>query len=271
MKRVLTAAALGPITVIIVLWGPLWLLMLVAWAIAELALTEYLHLTAASGMDAPRWLVQICCTFLFLVGYWAPAFLLTALWLFAIVLLGVCSLRSPLRRMLADCSGGFFGLLYIAFPLVIAPLITARESGVAQLLFVFVVVWAGDIAALYVGRTFGRRLMAPVLSPKKTWEGAIASMIGGILAGVGLVALGSYLFRHGFSLLLFPQSWWFWVWMAIVLNIAAQIGDLLESAIKRGAGLKDSGTILPGHGGVLDRIDALLLAVPVMWYALLFR
>lgn len=271
MKRVLTAVVLVPVVLAIVLWGPLWLLMLAAWLIAELALAEYLTLTSASGLNVPGWLIQVCCTVLFLVGYWAPTLILPVLWLFAMVLFGACTLRSSLPRALADSSGGFFGLIYVAFPLVIAPLITTHQSGVARLIFVLIVVWVGDIVALYVGRAFGRHRMAPVLSPKKTWEGAAGSMIGAIAAGIGVVAAGSLLYRHGFAMLLFPESWWYWVWMAVLLNIAAQIGDLLESAIKRGAGLKDSGSILPGHGGVLDRIDALLLALPVMWYALLFR
>jgi len=113
--------------------------------------------------------------------------------------------------------------------------------------------------------------MAPKLSPKKTWEGAAGSMAGSILCGLALVAFGGNLYRHGISLLLYTQPGWYWVGMAILLNVAAQIGDLLESAIKRGANRKDSGSILPGHGGVLDRIDALLLALPVLWYVLLFR
>ncbi len=272
MKRILTAAVLIPLVVILILWGPLWLMMLAAWAVAELALYEYLALAEASGSRTPRWLVLGCCTILFAVAYWAPApFLLAALGVFALALLGFCSLSSPLSRVLADTALGFFGLMYVAFPLVLAPLITARENGTAQLLFLLVVVWAGDITALYVGRSVGRHAMAPVLSPKKTWEGAVGSMLGSILAGLALVGLGSRLYRHGFQLLLFAQPWWYWAGMAILLNVAAQIGDLLESAIKRGAGIKDSGSILPGHGGVLDRIDALLLALPVLWYALLFR
>lgn len=271
MKRILTAVILIPLVLALVLWGPLWLQMLVACAIAELALHEYLILADASGTRSPRWLVFLCCAVLFAVAYWVPLSLLPAMGIFALALLGVCSLRSPLERVLSDAAFGFFGLMYVAFPLVLAPLLTTLENGTAQLLFLLVVVWAGDITALYVGRLFGRHRMAPVLSPKKTWEGAAGSMLGSIAAGLGLVACASMLYRHGVMLLLFGQPWWYWVGMAILLNIAAQVGDLLESAIKRGAGLKDSGSLLPGHGGILDRIDALLLALPVLWYILLFR
>lgn len=271
MKRILTAVILIPLVLALILWGPLWLQMLAACAIAELALYEYLELTYASGTHSPRWLVLFCGALLFAVAYWMPVFLLAAMGIFALTLLGVCTLRSPLDRTLDDAAIGFFGLMYVAFPMALAPLLAAQENGTAQLLFLLIVVWAGDIAALYVGRLLGRRPMAPVLSPKKTWEGAAGSMFGSIAAGLGVISCGSLLYRHGYDLLLYAQPWWYWVGMAILLNVAAQIGDLLESAIKRGAGAKDSGTILPGHGGVLDRIDALLLALPVLWYALLFR
>ncbi len=271
MKRILTAAVLIPLVVVMIVWGPLWLLMLAACAVAEAALVEYLALADARSKGSPRWLVMTCCAVIFAAAYWIPALLLPALGICAIAMLGISSLRSPLNRLLGDTAVGFFGLMYVAFPLALAPLLTTQENGTAQLLFLFVVVWAGDITALYVGRTFGRHRMAPVLSPKKTWEGAAGSLIGSVLAGLGIVAFGSHLYRHGFSPLLYTQPWTYWVVMAVLLNVAAQVGDLLESAIKRGAGIKDSGSILPGHGGILDRVDALLLALPVLWYALLFR
>lgn len=271
MKRILTAVVLIPLVLALILWGPLWLQMLVACIIAELALHEYLALAYASGVHAPRWPVQLCCAILFAVAYGSPALLLPTLGISALAILGISSRLSPLDRVLADSAAGFFGLIYVAFPLALAPLLTTQENGTAQLLFLLVVVWAGDITALYVGRWIGRRPMAPVLSPKKTWEGAAGSMLGSVLAGMGVVACGSELYRHGILLLLFAQPWWYWLGMAVLLNVAAQIGDLLESAIKRGAGSKDSGSLLPGHGGVLDRVDALLLALPVLWYALLFR
>jgi phosphatidate cytidylyltransferase len=123
------------------------------------------------------------------------------------------------------------------------------------LLFALSLTWAGDTAAYFVGRSIGRWKMAPVLSPNKTWEGAAASMIASIVV-----------------------AWIFTRWTGIPLknmliaaafgNSAGQMGDLLESAYKRSAGVKDSGALLPGHGGMLDRIDALILAVPVVWYYL---
>jgi phosphatidate cytidylyltransferase len=271
MKRILTAVVLIPLIVVLIFWGPLWLLLLAAGVIAELALHEYLKLAAASGVFPPRWLAMAYTPVLFWVAWWMPAYLLATLGICALIFFVVCAFQSPLERVLQDAAGGLFGIVYVVFPLVLAPLLTTQENGIAQLLFLLVVVWAGDITALYVGRSVGRHPMAPVLSPKKTWEGAIGSMAGSIVFGLLLVSLGNHFYRHGFALLLYTQSWRYWIGMAILLNIAAQLGDLLESAIKRGAHVKDSGDILPGHGGVLDRVDALLLAMPVLWYALLFH
>ena len=113
------------------------------------------------------------------------------------------------------------------------------------------------------------------ISPAKTWEGSVASIAGSVFIALLLILLAEYLARGNFgklsSLLSFPGSMAGWLALAAILNVAAQVGDLVESAIKRGAGMKDSGTLLPGHGGVLDRIDALLLAAPVLWYALLLQ
>jgi phosphatidate cytidylyltransferase len=134
--------------------------------------------------------------------------------------------------------------------------------------FLLCVVWAGDIAALYVGRAWGRHKLSPKLSPNKTWEGALGSVAGSLLVTGGLLGLAHLLAAQWNSAVLsYPEDLGYWLVLAAAVNVAAQVGDLVESALKRSAGVKDSGSLLPGHGGVLDRIDALLLAAPVLWYA----
>jgi phosphatidate cytidylyltransferase len=120
---------------------------------------------------------------------------------------------------------------------------------------------------MYVGRTLGKHKLAPQLSPGKTWEGAAGSLLGSLLVTVGLIELAVQLTKRDILTLSFPGPIWYWLVFAVIVNVAAQVGDLAESALKRSAGVKDSGTLLPGHGGILDRIDALLLAAPVLWYA----
>jgi phosphatidate cytidylyltransferase len=141
------------------------------------------------------------------------------------------------------------------------------------------VVWSGDIFAYYIGRAFGKHKLAETISPKKTWEGAIASTAGAVLVSVVLFhyihSLGTLLIKlHALpsqSLLftdirLYAPDWRLAAVFGLLVNIAAQLGDLAESAFKRGADIKDSGTLLPGHGGLLDRIDAMLFAAPVLWF-----
>ena len=147
-----------------------------------------------------------------------------------------------------------------------------ESNGPSLIVFLLFVVWAGDITALYTGRMWGKSKMAPSISPNKTWAGAIGSVLGSVLVTVGLYALSLQLAQWNFTKLSFAdEAWWYWLVLAVVVNVAAQVGDLAESALKRSAGVKDSGSLLPGHGGVLDRIDALLLAAPVLWCAQVIR
>jgi phosphatidate cytidylyltransferase len=125
--------------------------------------------------------------------------------------------------------------------------------GPQLLLFTVAMVWVGDTAAYFVGKSIGRWKLAPEISPNKTWEGAIANFLGALFVAA----------VFGYFMKLQPAHT---LAMAVVGSVAGQIGDLFESAWKRSAGVKDSGTILPGHGGMLDRIDALILAAPAVWY-----
>jgi CDP-diglyceride synthetase len=122
------------------------------------------------------------------------------------------------------------------------------------ILFALAINWTGDVAAFYAGKNFGRHRLAPRVSPAKSWEGAAASLAAAILFGLAFRALA------------FPGlPLWSIIVLAIAANVAGQLGDLTESAIKRGAGVKDSGTFLPGHGGWLDRLDSSLFTLPVIW------
>jgi phosphatidate cytidylyltransferase len=274
MKRVLTAAVLIPLVLLLIFKASPLQMTWVVGLVAELALWEYLALADASGAKTPRIAVMIAVAVLFVVVFRRPDFLGPLLGALALGLFILCAFRSPLKRVLPDAAYSIFGLLYVGVPLTTLPPLSEQENGPSLLLFLFLVVWAGDIAALYVGRAWGRRKLAPSISPGKTWEGSVASVVGSVAIGLALVLLAAALSRRngGVSILLsFPGSIMGWVALAVLLNVAAQVGDLVESALKRGAGVKDSGALLPGHGGMLDRIDALLVAAPVLWYALLLQ
>jgi len=177
---------------------------------------------------------------------------------FFLFVLGVAALtlgtKRPLVEALPAAGMSASGLILVAFPLSFAVRLhgTGRE-GRLLLLFALVITWVGDSAAYFVGRSIGKHALAPHLSPKKTWEGTAASLLGSMIVALIFARFIAVPLPHLLA-------------MAALGNVAGQVGDLLESAYKRSAGMKDSGSLLPGHGGVLDRIDALILAIPVVWY-----
>jgi phosphatidate cytidylyltransferase len=268
MKRVLTALVLIPVVLVVVFLGKPWLVTLFTAAAAALAAWEYLGLATASGARPPRIVVVVAIGALFAGNYQYPDLTAYAFGALSLGLLVYCTFRSPIERVMTDASASVFCLFYIGLTLLALPALREYPNGPTLVTFLLCVVWAGDIVALYVGRSLGRHKLAPRISPNKTWEGAAGSMLGSLAAAGGLMALEHLLtVRFDSVKLSFPDEVWYWLVMAVVVNIAAQVGDLAESALKRSAGVKDSGTLLPGHGGILDRIDALLLAAPVLWYA----
>ena len=182
-------------------------------------------------------------------------FLVALLTAFAAMTLSLGS--RDLAGALPSAAASLLGVIYIFGAWRCA--IGLRAINPHWLMIALLVSWAGDTAALYAGRAFGRHKLAPRISPAKTWEGFAGSVIGGTLAG-GIYA----------HFLIPPAALWGVLAVSAGANIAGQIGDLCESAFKRGAGLKDSGTTLPGHGGWLDRMDSSLFSVPVVYAVLTY-
>jgi phosphatidate cytidylyltransferase len=269
MKRIVTAAILIPIVLLLVFLGPRWqwLFTIAVAAVAALAAWEFLGLAERGGSSPPRIAVLVALLALFAVDFQWPDRTAAIFGILSLGLLVYCTFLRPVEKVMADAANSIFCLLYAGYTLIALPTLHAAANGPSLLAFLLFVVWAGDIAALYVGRAWGRHKMAPRLSPKKTWEGAAASMAASVLLAAGLWSLAGQLDQMDSVVLSYPGEIWYWLVLAVIVNVAAQVGDLAESALKRSAGVKDSGDILPGHGGVLDRIDALLLAAPVLWYA----
>jgi len=272
MKRVLTALILAPLVLVLVFIGPMWLITAVVAGVAMLAAWEFLALTQQRGAKPPKVLTLGAIGLLFAGNYQWPDETATIFGLFCIVLLVYCTFASPVERALADATSSVFALFYLGLTLIPIVLLRGQSNGPSLLAFLFLTVWAGDTVAMYAGRAFGERKLAPNLSPNKTWAGAIGSVAGAVAVTGILLALSTYLAQWNSVKLSYSDApWWYWLALAVVGNVAAQVGDLAESALKRSAGVKDSGTLLPGHGGILDRIDALLLAAPVLWYAQVMR
>ncbi len=151
------------------------------------------------------------------------------------------------------------GIIYIPFLLCFLILIRAGDSGMIWIFLLLAIIFAGDTSAFYVGSYWGRHKLAPAISPGKTIEGSL----GGVAANLAVGALGKALFLP-------TISWGLSILFFLAVGVAGQIGDLFESQMKRFAGVKDSSAILPGHGGILDRIDALLFASPVAYIFIRF-
>ena len=274
MKRVYTALILIPLVLVLIFVGPGWLFTMAIAAVAALAAWEFLGLAEKAGATPPRIAVVLAILALFASTLkWPiqnPATLGT-LGILSLGLLVYCTFFRPVVQIMSDVSASIFCLFYIGFTLLVLPALRDNPEGNGPSLVTFLMcaVWAGDTAAYYVGRAWGRHKLAPKLSPNKTWEGTLASVGGSLLSTGVLLGLAQLLqmWDMGWRLSYSGDRWWHWLGLAVVVNIAAQVGDLAESALKRSAGVKDSGSLLPGHGGVLDRIDALLLAAPVLWYA----
>ena len=274
--RIATAAVLIPFVVAVVLYGSTGAMAAVAGLVGLLALLEFFAMGEHIGLHGYRLWTSVCALAV-LFQQWAAteaqslslagdlrltrnstAAELPLELVLLVFVLGAAAIVFFSRRALAGALGDLgisaAGLIFIILPFsALVRLDGIRGIGPRVALFVLTMVWAGDTAAYFVGRGFGRLRMARQLSPGKTWEGAAANLLGSLAVGVAFAGWLHIDARH-------------MVAMAGLGNIAGQAGDLLKSAYKRSAGVKDSGTLLPGHGGMLDRIDALILAAPVVWY-----
>jgi phosphatidate cytidylyltransferase len=286
LKRVLTAVLLIPIVLLLVLRAPAAVLVFISAVVALLAIHELLKLSKACGirpLEAPTYIFVGLFFVLIALSPGATPLLSTSgfalIALAAAVLAPFIFLAISMRR--DDLSSAYpaalvsaFAVVYIALPM--ASLVQLREQwqGSFFLLYLLLLVWAGDIFAYFIGKSLGTHRMSPIVSPRKTWEGALASIIASIAVGMlmfhcsvqistGLMHAHLIELRNG--VFTEPRSLIPIAILSIILNVAAQFGDLVESLIKRGAGAKDSGAVLPGHGGMFDRIDALLFAAPVLW------
>ena len=263
MRRIVTALVLVPTVVSLVLWGPVWLIAAVEVAIAELAVWEFFRLAEAKGIipAQPHGYLFAAGVVLAPLGAFPSVLLIGALAGFLLVLMSWAMLYGrDLEAFFGSVSATFLGVLYAAIPLSLLLGVCLHPRGRLAALFTLVLVWTGDTMAYFIGRAWGRHKLAPHISPGKTWEGSAASLGFSIVVALAFA-------RFALRDMGYTEA----VVFAAAINIAAQIGDLAESALKRSAGVKDSSQLVPGHGGVLDRIDALLFAAPVLWYYWLWK
>lgn len=275
MQRLLTGLLLAPLAALAVFFLPPWAFFVMIAATGCLAAVELVRIARVWAPGAPlRALSPLALGGMFVLtdfpwlgtlegslgrlaaaGHPSLPLLVPAVALVLVSTLSVLLGRTPVSESLPAFGTFTFGLPYLSTAM--ATVVLLREIDPWLVILLLGVVFAGDTAAYYVGKNLGRHKLAPSVSPQKTWEGSI----GGFLGSVGTAAL---------------WSWWVLgevdpalLGLAGVVAVVAQTGDLVESMVKRGAGIKDSGTLLPGHGGILDRLDGLMLGAPVLYLGLL--
>jgi phosphatidate cytidylyltransferase len=251
MKRLLTAAVLAPTVLYVVLAGPAWSFFLVVSLVAALCYWEYSVIAQIPRTETIAGILG-GTLFLFVEG----SAVLPVLILLPLLAMAMALRFRDLGSVLPDTAAQTLGLLYIYGAWKTAFLLHAVSP--YWLTFGLAVNWIGDTGAYYFGRNFGRHKLAPIVSPGKSWEGAAASVVTAVIFGMLFLPRFVSVGVMGAAVI------------AILANVAGQVGDLTESAIKRGAGVKDSGTLLPGHGGMLDRVDSSLFSLPVLYAVIHF-
>ncbi len=265
MQRLLTGIIGTLLALTAVFLLPDWWFFVFVAAIVNWAAFEYLLIVRPRAPRAPlRLLLVLAPVAAYAISFAlsdstdVPALRLHLLAGALVISIGLGTLllfsRTPLEETIPALGILGFGIPYFALPAASVHRLQQTDPWLVFLLFA--IVWLGDTAAFYVGSRIGRHKLAPVVSPKKSWEGAAASFVIAMIAAGVWAVLRLRRLEPGIMA------------AAAVTAVAAQAGDLVESMIKRGAGVKDSGTILPGHGGVLDRMDALLFAAPVFLFVL---
>ncbi|AET70046.1 CDP-diglyceride synthetase [Desulfosporosinus orientis DSM 765] len=256
LKRTLSALIGAPIFLGLVYLGGPYTAFLVA-VLSLLALLEFLQIGKQIGLVT--WpVLTVLVTILWLTSLFTEReeWMLSALLFWFVICLGRLALTYPN----ASLSEANFNLLAVVYSVVLLShlyLLRQRPQGIEWTFLTIFLVWATDTGAYLIGRQFGRHLLAPHVSPKKTVEGSI----GGLIFSMA-VAVVWWRFMGGTSLLTY-------IILATVIGISGQIGDLFESALKRSAGVKDSGKLIPGHGGILDRFDSLIFALPLVYYGVI--
>jgi phosphatidate cytidylyltransferase len=267
-QREITAAVLIPAVLAVLVAAPLWGWALLVAAAATVALLEFYRLIQAAG-----WIVPKPAGVSLLLALVTAAYLASLL--AVVVLAGVTLLALPVlvlfaspreAVLLASSASSVFATLYIA--LGAGALVGLRAIGWQPVVFLLAIVWAGDSAAYYVGRRWGKRQLAPVVSPKKTWEGFWGQLGAGLVfGGLAAAVLERSLLPTARDTITTVAAG---ALLGVLISVVAVVGDLVESTFKRSCAVKDSGGLLPGHGGLLDRLDSLLYASPVLLIALTY-
>ena len=254
-ERIWTALCGIPLLLFFVYMGGYWY-GLVILIISLLGLKEYFFLMKSGGWEPVKPAGYLFLPLAMLAVYKDDSTLIISLWVFFFISFALFPVFFYTKVKYWEAALSFWGVVYIGGLLSIMVVIRQLPKGFFLTLFLFVAIWSADIFAYFSGRMFGKRPLAPKISPKKTVEGALGGLLGSALAGV-------LLFRF------FPLDYLNIAsggLLGLLIGFAGTLGDLSQSALKRSVNVKDSGDLLPGHGGILDRFDSLLFAAPFFYF-----
>jgi phosphatidate cytidylyltransferase len=257
MTRRILSALIGAPLLLVLTWLGGWYLALLVVALALLGLREYLDIGQKAGIVSnPKFIELFCLLWLGVFLLRQTEWLLPLGMVWFILIFGGYALYYP-RMSFAEASYGFLAILYPITLFVSLYYLRELPQGLYWCFFLFFLVWITDTGAFFVGNALGKRKLAPKVSPNKSIEGAV----GGLLAALIFGFIYWFITKGGtLSAILL---------LSLIASAVSQIGDLFESALKRAAGVKDSGKLIPGHGGILDRFDSFLFALPVVYFALI--
>jgi len=261
IARVFTAIITLPIAVLVVLYTPDVIFFAMVSFFIILGLKEFYSMVQPISGKIDKIIIMVLGLFAPVIAFFLDSLNSFPLLLFIFFLLFFVNILKKIEidDLYKKISFGFFGIFYVSFLFAHMILLRTLPDGRFWTLFLLIVVWATDIFAFLTGKILGKRKLIPILSPNKTVEGFLGGFIGGYFAGVVFYLI----FLKSYSLL-------FILFVAPCLSILGQMGDLFESMLKRSVQIKDSGSFFPGHGGVLDRLDSLLFATPLLYYLLIF-
>lgn len=261
-KRVITALIAAPIITACVYYGGIPFLALVL-ILAIASINEFYNLMKAKDFHPAYWVGNFFTIFFIVFAYyglkksWEPAHSAILTGSALVTMIATLYLKQRPKEAIVDIAVTLLGMIYIGWFFSYFLFIRALTDHGAYLMFMMATIWALDVVAFLVGRRFGKHKLFPSVSPKKSIEGAVAGFIVCLIAAVIFGHYAGFDLAHSLVL-------------GGIIGIVAQLSDLVESLIKRDAGVKDSSHIMPGHGGVLDRMDSFIFAAPVVYYYLVW-
>ena len=262
MKRWLTGIIAVPLLIGLIWARPRWPFYSLLFIVSLAGLMEFYEMTGSELSRFVRYsnyFLTLLLYLLFTMKQLLFAPVIIVLWALVPMTFYMLNRPSPDKGWTADIGRAILGPIYIGLPLAMLIMIDMRPEGKIWIFFLLSVIFANDTGAFYLGRLFGKHKLYEVVSPNKTWEGAVGGLISSFIVSMVFLNISNV---HVLDLNILI--------LVFALSLTAQIGDLVESMLKRNHGIKDSGKILPGHGGILDRVDGLLFSIPILYVYLVW-